>query len=151
MKSPEWSDVFASRLRESIYESDILGFLSTELEAEKNCAKVWKQIVSHLTSVDVNTTRMMAHWNQLFNLKCEDKDSFLSFYRTTKGLIHKLKRKNVAVTNETFLKDFFAKVIEAPELQQEVKKFIKGGTKTPARRSLNSFVRITAHKKLVRG
>jgi len=110
VKSSEWSDAFASRLRESIYESDILGFLSTELEAEKNCAKVWKQIVSHLTSADVNTTRMMAHWNQLFNLKCGDNDSFMLFYSTKKGLIHKLKRnKSVVVIDNTFLKCFLLK------------------------------------------
>ena len=77
--NPSWSDAFASRLRESIRESDILGFLATELEAVKNCATVWDKIISHLSSSDVKTARMMANWNQLFNLKCEDNDSFLSF------------------------------------------------------------------------
>ena len=36
--------------------------------------------------------------------------------------------KSVAVTDDTFLKAYFAKVIKAPGLQQEVKKFLKGGT-----------------------
>ena len=31
-----WSDAFASRLRESIRESDILGFIATEMKATKN-------------------------------------------------------------------------------------------------------------------
>jgi len=93
MKNPEWSDAFASRLRESICESDILGFLSTELKAEKHCAKVWKQIMSHLTSADRNTARMMALWNQLFNLKCEDNDCFLSFHSTNKRFDSKIKKE----------------------------------------------------------
>ena len=73
----------------------------------------------------------MAQWSELFGLRCESYDQFLSFYSKTKGLIHKLKTNNsIAVTDDTFLKAYFAKVIDAPELQQEVKKFSKGGTQT---------------------
>jgi len=44
VKSPECSDTFASRLRELICESDILGFMSTDLEAEKIAQKYGKKI-----------------------------------------------------------------------------------------------------------
>merc|ERR1740124_1525560 len=54
-------------------------------------------------------------------------DSFLFFYSSSKGIIHKLKvNKSVAVTDNCF-KSYFAKVIETPELQFEVKKLLKGG------------------------
>jgi len=33
--------IFASRLRKSIEESDILSFLTTELDSENNCTRVW--------------------------------------------------------------------------------------------------------------
>ena len=42
--SPYYSGVFASRLRDSIAESDILFFLDTELDRENNCANVWIRI-----------------------------------------------------------------------------------------------------------
>ena len=35
-----WSSAFASRLRESLADSAILGFLSSELDSENNSAKV---------------------------------------------------------------------------------------------------------------
>ena len=55
-------------------------------------------------------------------------DYFLSFYSSSKGIIHKLRiKKLVTVTDNIFLKLYFAKVIETPELQFEVKKLLKGG------------------------
>ena len=66
----------------------------------------------------------MAQWQQLFGLKCEDKDSFLHFYSRSKSILHKLKKnKSIAVTDDIFLRAYFAKVIEAPELQTEVKSY----------------------------
>ena len=57
-------------------------------------------------------------------------DSFLSFYSSSKDIIHKLKvNKLVAVTDDIFLKSYFAKVIDTYEFQSEVKKFLKGGPK----------------------
>ena len=53
-----WSEAFASRLRDSISESDILGYLATELNTENNCAKVWRVIKEKLSSADVTTVRM---------------------------------------------------------------------------------------------
>ena len=38
--SPYWSGAFASQLRESIEENNILLFLATELDGENNCARV---------------------------------------------------------------------------------------------------------------
>ena len=100
-----WSDAFASRLRESIRESDILGFIATEMKADKNCARVWLRINKQLSSADVKTARMMAQWSELFGFRCENIDSFLSFYSKMKGLIHKLKtNKSVAITDDIFLK-----------------------------------------------
>lgn len=37
-------------------------------------------------------------------------------------------KKSVAVTDNTFLKAYSAKAIEAPELHYEAKKFMQGGT-----------------------
>ena len=73
----------------------------------------------------------MAHWNSLFGLKCEMRDDFLSFYNNVKGTIWKLKRdSSVAIKDDTFLRAYLAKVINAPELQHEVKKLITSSSGT---------------------
>ena len=59
--SPYWSGAFASQLRDSIKESDILSFLATELDGENNCVKVWDRIERHLSSTDINMARIMTH------------------------------------------------------------------------------------------
>ena len=130
-RNAQWSGAFASRLRESIAESDILSFIATEEESNTNCAKVFNVIKNNLSSADITMARDMSHWNQLFGLKCEEKDNFLLFYSRAKSLIFKLKRdKSVAVTDDTFLRAYFTKVIEVPELQTEVKKLVNDRTGT---------------------
>jgi len=57
--SSTWSDAFASRLRGSVADSDILGFLVTELESEKNCFIVWTRIQLMMNSSDVTIARVM--------------------------------------------------------------------------------------------
>ena len=55
---PSWSSAFASRLRDSITDSNILGYLATELGTEHNCAKFWAEIEAKLSSSDVKTARI---------------------------------------------------------------------------------------------
>ena len=124
-KSIAWSGAFASRIRESISDSDILGFLATELKNEDNCAVVYERIKGHLSSSDVKTARTFAHWMDFFALKCTNRDEFLSFYSSAKKLLFKLEEADsVAATDDMFLRAYLAKVIEAPELQQQTKKFL---------------------------
>ena len=53
----------------------------------------------------------------------------LTFYSKSKGILHRLKRENsVAVHGAVFLKAYFSMAIDAPELQSEVKKFLKDPT-----------------------
>ena len=76
---PSSSRAFASRLRDSISESDILGYLAEELEKEYNCATFWAAIKDKLSSTGVKTARVYGYWQDIFGLKCEDMDNFLSF------------------------------------------------------------------------
>ena len=67
--------------------------------------------------------REMQNWMELFAL-CEYSDYFLAFYLTAKKLLYKLIVGNsIAVTDDSFLNFFMAKVIEVPELQSEFKNF----------------------------
>ena len=76
----------------------------------------------------------MSNWQALFTFKCKDHDSFLSLYSKIKSTLHKLKRSNsIAVTDDVFLKEFFAKAISADELKGETKKLLKGGSETCAK------------------
>ena len=80
IENPPWSSAFASKLRESVADNAILGFLSTELEDQHNSAIVWNKIGVHLNSSDLSMARKMKHWTQLFALKCVDRDTLLVFY-----------------------------------------------------------------------
>ena len=121
-----WSGAFASRIRESLKDSPLLSFLSTELNQENNCAKVWMRIKNHLSSEDVVTARVMNLWTKLFALKCDDRDSFMAFYSQVKGITHKLtEHSSVAVQDDIFMQALLSRTIEAPELQSEVKNFLK--------------------------
>ena len=129
--NPCWLRAFASRIQESIATNDILSFLATELEHENNCSKVWAKVIKHLTTSDVTTAHVMSHWKSLFGLKCESRDNLLAFYSKTKGILHRLKKNDsAAVTYDVLLKAYFLMVIEAPELQTEVRGFLKDTTKT---------------------
>lgn len=129
--NPKWSSAFASHTRDSISKSNILGYLSTELKRENNCADVWVTIKSKLISSDVLTVDVYDFWQEPFGLSCVDMDSFLPFYNSVKKLLHQLKEhKSIAVTDDVFLKSFFAKIIETPELQHEAKKLLKDGGET---------------------
>ena len=120
--SPTWSDAFASRLFGSVADLDILGYLATELDPEKNCTIVWTRIQLMLNSSDVTTARVMSNWQALFVLKYKDRDLFLSFYFKSKSTLYKIKRsKLIAVTDNIFLKAFFSKEISVEELQAESK------------------------------
>ena len=56
--------------------------------------------------------------NTLFGLKREEKDSFLHFYSKAKSVLFKLnKHKSVVIGDDVFLRAYFSKAIEAPELQ----------------------------------
>ena len=115
-----------SRLREFICESDIICFIANKIKVDRNCARVWLRVITQLLSADVKTAHMMGR-SEVFGLRYESNYLFLSFYSKTKGLIHKLNtNKSISVIDFTFLKDYFEKLIAAPELQQEVKKFLKG-------------------------
>jgi hypothetical protein len=123
---PTWPSAFSSKLRESLKTSPILNFLADEQDAEENCAKVFTAVEDHLTTGDVTMARSFKLWQELFKLKCDHRDDFLTFYSKSKGIIHRLKKTNyIAVTDEIFLKAYFSMAIEAPELQPEVKKFLK--------------------------
>ena len=64
-------------------------------------------------------------------LKCEDHDSFLSFYLKTKGILRKLNNGNsIAIKDDVFIKAYFFMAIEATELQTEVKGFLRGTSVT---------------------
>ena len=122
-----WSGAFASRIREYVANSNTLGYLATEQENVNNCAKLWAIVCKELTSSELTMARAMSLWNQVFGLKCDKRDDFQHFYSKVKGLLFKLKKDDsVAVTDNVFLRAYFAKVIQAPELQTDVKKLING-------------------------
>ena len=123
-----WSSAFASRLLDSVADSPILGYLSTNLKKEKNCAIVWTKVNSCLHTSDLTMARIMQHWTDFFGLRCESMDEFLAFYSGVKQVTHKLQEANsIAITDDTFLKAFLAKAVACEELQTEAKRFLQGG------------------------
>jgi hypothetical protein len=94
---PAWSGAFASRLRDSLSHSSVLEYLATELEDENNCAKCWHKIKLKFSTSDVKIARMSQDWQELFSLRCETMDIFLTFYSSSKRILYKLKKsKSIA-------------------------------------------------------
>ena len=71
---PVWSEVFSSRLLDSLADSDILGYLLTKLKDEDNYTEVWKKITSCLQMLDLTMARIMQHWSDFFALRCTSMD-----------------------------------------------------------------------------
>jgi len=68
----------------------------------------------------------MTNWSSLLSSKCEDRDSFLSFYSKTKGILRKLdKGCLIASKDKVFLKAYSSMEAEATELQTEVTYFLR--------------------------
>ena len=66
-----------------------------------------------LSTADLKIARMSQDWHDLFGLKCEDMDSFLSFYSISKKILHKLKKsKSITVSDYVLLKFYFGKVVQ---------------------------------------
>ena len=92
---------------------------------------VWWKIVTHLTANDLRIGRVLSSWQAFFKLRCDDKDQFFSFYSKTKEIIHKLKTaKSDAVKDDHFLRAFFARAIDVPDLSEITKKFLTVFNKT---------------------
>jgi len=109
-----------------------MGFLAIILNKENNCAVCWTKIVQHLSSADLKVGRVLKLWQQFFLLRCIDKADFLRFYSDAKSILHKLKEaKSVAVSDDNFLRAFFAKAIDAPEFTEQTKLFLKDFEQTP--------------------
>jgi len=77
-------------------------------------------------SIDIKMARAMTNRSLLLLSKCENRDSFLSFYSKTKGIIHKLDKGNsISAKDNIFLKVYFSMEIEATQLKTEVKGFLR--------------------------
>ena len=75
---------------------------------------------------------MLRLWQDFFKLRCDDKGQFLAFYSSATKIIHKLQQVNsIAIGDDTFLRSFFAKAIDAEELKDEAKLFLKDMTQDP--------------------
>ena len=128
---PAWSEAFSSRLLDFLANSDILGYLSTELKDEGNCSEVWEKITSCLQTSDLTMARIMKHWSGFFALRCTSMDDFPLFYSGVKKVTHKLwEARSMAVTNDTFLKAFLSGSISCEDLNTEAKGFLVEGTET---------------------
>ena len=92
----------------------------------------WARGVHHLTSAELQVGRVLHLWQDFFKLRCDDKDDFLAFYSRAKKILLKLKvEKLVTVQDNELLHEFFARVINAPELKDEANLFLKDFEKSP--------------------
>ena len=64
----DWSSAFASRLLDSLINSDILQYITTKLKDEGNCAEVWEVIYNALQSTDLTLARVLNNWQDFFRL-----------------------------------------------------------------------------------
>ena len=95
-----WSSTFASYICESLAESEILSFLSMELEEEDNCAVAFRWISEHLSSPTSQQPRFL----NIGYIKCSTRDDFLAFYSSAKEILN-----SVAVKDDIFICAYLAK------------------------------------------
>ena len=128
--NPEWSGAFCARIRASIRDNHMIGFIAEEQAEQSNSCDLWKVIRAFLTSAELRTVKTTKHWDKLFNLQCEDMETFMSFYSSFKTQVsHLTKLESIAITDDTFVRSFLARVINVDELKEETKQFLKCGTK----------------------
>ena len=73
----------------------------------------------------------MQHWYDFFALRCTSIDDFLLFYSGLKKVKHKIREeKSIAVTDDTFPKDFLSGSISCEDLKTEAKWVLMEGTET---------------------
>ena len=125
-----WSEAFASRLLDSIVSSDILNYITTELDDEGNCCDVWNTICDKLQSSDLDLARVLKHWQAFFQLRCTTLDAFPKFYSDVRAVTTKLHNaKSIAVGDDSFVKAFLSSVLDVEDLAQGAKEFLKQGNK----------------------
>jgi len=70
--------------------------------------------------------RVMMNWSLLLLSKCEDLNSFLSFYSKKKDIMHKVNKGNlIAAKDNAFLEAYFSIAVEATEPHTGVKGFLR--------------------------
>ena len=121
----EFSQAYASRLRNSIAHNDELKYIVTTHRDEDNCAKLWKVLYDTLMSQKLSLSRECALWKELFDLRCDDLDKFPLFYSEAVSKFHDLGRlKSVAAKDDKFKRVFLHKNIDVEELRHSTKKFL---------------------------
>ena len=124
-KQTDFSQAYASRLRESLVDNAELMYIATTHKNEDNCAKLWEVIHRTLMSQKLSLSRECALWKELFDLRCDDVDKFPRFYSETVTIFHDLKElKSVAETDDNFKRVFLHKHIEVDELKDSTKLFV---------------------------
>ena len=124
--NPDWSTAFASRILDSLADSEILSFLAERYKNETSCYVVWMKVKAHLTSEDLTVQRCLKYWTEFMGLRCSELTEFLPFYNRVTQVLEKLKdAKSVAVTDDMFLRAYLAKAISCEELQTETKKLLQ--------------------------
>ena len=113
-----WSESFAARIIGCFRDSNVLGYLAISLEDDTNCARVWKSFVAQMTSHDSEAVRFRKFWNELFNLKCEDLDSFPVYFSKFSIALQRLEELGATFLDQKYLgTTIIARGVLASELQ----------------------------------
>ena len=127
----DWSKAFTSRVRTAIKDHAEISYLATQYQAEENCAVFFQNLTKILETREVQLTRECHLWLSLLNLKCDDIDSFGTFFSDMNTLLIKLKNdKSVALTDDNLLRVLLHRAIDVPELETVVAKFLSNTKKS---------------------
>ncbi len=121
----EFSQAFASRLRESIVDNAELMYIATKHKDEDNCDKLWALLNKTLMSQKLTLSRECALWKDLFNLHCNKIDDFPKFYSNSVSTFHNLKElSSIAETDDNFKRVFYHKHLDVAKLKDSTKLFV---------------------------
>ena len=78
---------------------------------------MYSALDDHLRTVDIKMARTFEEWLKLFDLKCDSMNDFLPFYSEVRKNVKKLQTAElVAITDDTFIRDFLCRALDVPEL-----------------------------------
>ena len=137
---PDESKAYCFTLFKSLNGSAYEYFYSDHHKTIFNSAILWLKLKTMLTTNVSEMAAVDAAWNRIYQLKCDDVESFDMFFSNFVTAENKLVELNsIAITDNSFLRSLLFHKLNIEELKSETSQLILGDLKTQVRDFLENF------------
>ena len=131
---PDESKAYCFTLFKSLNGSAYEYFYSDHHKTIFNSATLWLKLKTMLTTNVSEMAAVDAAWNRIYQLKCDDVESFDMFFSNFVTAENKLVELNsIAITDNSFLRSLLFHKLNIEELKSETAQLILGDLKTQVR------------------